>query len=528
MKNKRIFYFLLVFTILFQFSCTSIKEMNFLVTDKKHTPAELIKDVDFAYMMLTKGHPGVYWYISKEKLDFKFDSLKKTLTTPLTTKEFYKKMAPLIAEVKCGHTRLIFVTKTFTKREKDSIAKLGKPISQLGYKVINNKLYVNSINKKLTKAKKGDEILAIGDVPSLEIINNLERNYASDGYNETFKAAVLNRAFANWYTTIYDNRDTLNFKIKNRDSIFNLAVTTIKKEEKKDTSKVKSPIVKLSKDSLLAGKNLAKQKLRLRYKGSDELKKPLLDLKFLEKDSSVAYLKVKSFSFPYADFDRFFKESFATIKTGNTKNLILDLRDNGGGSLTACRNLFAYLVDKDFVYLTQTEVDRRFNPYLHSKGIVNAIKVVPFQIVNSIILMKNKDKYKLNYKGMKPLHPKRDHFDGKLYVLINGYTFSASALISANLQQIKRATFIGQETGGGYNGCVAGSIPVLSLPNSKLKLRMGLYPVRPNAHTEIIGRGIFPDYEIKSTIEDIIAGKDKELDWVLNNLTNPKTLSNLK
>lgn len=492
--------------------------MNYLVTEKKHTPAQLIQDVDYAYMLLTKGHPGVYWYITKDKLDVKFDSLKKTITTPLTSKEFYKKMAPLIAEVKCGHTRLILVTKKLTKHENDSIAKVGKPINQLGYKVINNKLYISSLNKKSAEIKKGSEILAINDVPSNEIIANLTKNYASDGYNQTFKAAVLNRAFTSWYTTIYENNDTLNFKIKGADSIFNVQLTTFKKEDKKDSVKVKKPLIKLSKDSLLAKKKIAKEKLKVRYKGSDEFKKPMLDLKFLAKDSSIAYLKVKSFSFPYADFNRFFKESFIALKQGNTKDLIIDLRDNGGGSLTACRNLFAYLVDKDFVYLTKTQVDQRFNPYLNSKGFVNALKGVPFELANSILLEKEGDKYKLNYKGMKPLPPKNNHFDGKLYVLINGYSFSASALLSSNLKQLNRATFVGQETGGGYNGCVAGSIPILTFPNSKLKLRMGLYPVVPNAHTEIIGRGIFPDQEIKTTIEDIISGKDKELEWVMNDI----------
>ncbi len=528
MHGIRLFIFLFFVVTTFQFSCTSIKKMNYLVTEKKHTPEELRKDVDFAYMLLTKGHPGVYWYITKEKLEFKFDSLKKTLTTGLTTKEFYKKMAPLIAEVKCGHTRLIAVTKKLTKYEKDSLAKLGKPITQFGYKVINNGLYVTSYHKKITQAKKGDEILAINGVPSLEIINNLTKNYASDGYNQTFKAAVLNRAFVNWYTLIYDNKDTLDFKIKKRDSIFNLTLTTIKKEDKKDSISVKKKIVKLSKDSVLAKRNLAKEKLKIRYKGSDELKKPMLDLKFLEKDSSIAYLKVKSFSFPYANFNRFFKESFLAIKDGKTKDLIIDLRDNGGGSLTACRNLFAYLVDQDFIYLSKTTVDRRFNPYLHSKGVFNALKIVPFQILNTFLLKKENDKYKLNYTGMKLLHPKKNHYDGKVYVLINGYSFSASALLSSNLKEIKRATFVGQETGGGYNGCVAGSIPILNLPNSKLKLRMGLYPVKPNAYTEIIGRGIFPDQEIIPNIEDVVTGKDKELEWVMNNLTKFKTLSNLK
>ncbi len=500
------------------FSCTSVKEMNYAITEKKHTPEELIRDVDFAYNLLTKGHPGVYWYIEKEQLDFKFDSLKKSLTTPLTTKEFYKKMAPLIAEVKCGHTRLILVTKKLKKKEKDSLEKLGKPITQFSYKVIDNKLYVNAFNKKITQAKKGDEILAINGVSSSEIINNLTPNYASDGYNITFKTAVLNRSFIPWYTAIYDNRDTVDFKIKKRDTIFNLTLTTIKKEEKKDSLTAKKSIKKLSKDSLLAKSKLAKEKLKVRYKGSDELKKPLLDLQFLEKDSSVAYLKVKSFSFPHANFNRFFKESFIAIKKGKTKDLVIDLRDNGGGSLAACRNLFSYLVDKDFVYLKEAEMDHKFNPYWHGNGISNKMIALPFELASLIRVKKKEGKFYLNYKGTKPLPANKNHYDGKIYVLINGYSFSASALFSANLKQIKRATFVGQETGGGFNGCVAGNIPILKLPNSKLKLRMGLYPVIPNAHTESKGRGIFPNHEIITTIEDVVAGKDKELEWVINDI----------
>lgn len=518
MQSKWLASFLICLAFLLHFSCTSVKEMNYLVTEKKHSPDKLKADVNFVYTLLTKGHPGVYWYITKEQLDFKFDSLKQTLNNPLTTKEFYKKIAPLVAEVKCGHTRLILVTKKLNKKEKDSIAKLAKPINQFTYKVINNKLYVNSFNKKITQLKRGDEILAINGISTPEIINNLEKNYASDGYNQTFKVAVLNRAFVNWYTAIYDNRDTLAFKVKNKDTTLSLTFTTIKKEDQRDSSFGKKSIVKLTKDSLLAKKIKAKENLKSRYKGTDEQKKPILDLKFLEKDSSIAYLKVKSFSFPYANFNRFFKESFSAIKNGKTKNLILDLRDNGGGSLTACRNLFSYLVDRNFVYLKEPEINKRYNPYWQGKGINNLFKGVGFALTSSIFLAKEEDKYKLKYRGMKPLPPNKNHYDGKIYVLINGYSFSASALLSSNLQQLKRAIFVGQETGGSFNGCVAGSIPVLELPSSKLKLRMGMYPILPNAHTETVGRGIFPDQEIKNTIEDVIAGKDKELEWVMNDI----------
>jgi C-terminal processing protease CtpA/Prc len=519
-KNQLLYItFLILLSI--NFSCTSVKKLNYAVDQKKHDPSELIKDVDYTYKLVTQGHPGVYWYIEKKQLDFKFDSLKQSLKEPLTTGEFYKKLAPVIADIKCGHTRLILVTKKISQNEKDSLEKLGKPINQFAYKVLNNKLYVNSSNKKVTEVKKGDEILSINDISSDEIISNITKNYGSDGYNQTFKTAVLNRAFANWYTTIYNSSDTLNFKFKKPDSIFNITLTTTKRAQKIDS--LAKTVVKLNKDSLLAKKKIAKEKKENRYKGLDEHKKPILDLQFLDQDSSIAYLKVKSFSFPYADFSRFYKESFTAIKNKGAKNLIIDLRDNGGGSLAACRNLFSYLVDKDFVYLKQGSINNRFNPHLHSKGIKNALLVPSFELANLIRLKKQDGKYNVKYKGLKPLPPNPNHFDGKIYVLINGYSFSASTLFSANLKQIERATFVGQETGGGFNGCVAGYIPIFDLPNSRLKLRMGIYPVLPNAHTATIGRGIFPDQEIVNTVEDLISGKDKELEWVLTDLKTANT-----
>lgn len=498
-------------------SCTSTKKLNYTVSEKKHEPEKLIKDVDFTYQLLKDGHPGVYWYANKAQLDYKFDSLKRTITSPLTTKEFYKKLSPVVAFVKCGHTKMILVTKKLNKKQQDSIKKLGtKPLNQLSYKVANNKLYVASFNSSVKNMKKGNEILAINDVPAVEIMETLKTNIASDGYNQTFKNAVLNRSFTNWYSSFYDNKDSVDFKIKNeKDSIINLKLSIYKKPTAADSTKLK----KKTKEELANEKKIAKAKQKLNYRGYDELKNPILDLKFLEKDSSLAYLKVKSFSFPYANFEKFYKESFIALKKGKTKNLILDLRDNGGGSLKACRDLFSYLVDKDFVYLQQTEVDRRFNPYKYEDGVLGGYKAFSFQLFSAVFLKKNKNgKYNIKYRGTKPLHANANHYDGKVYVLINGYSFSAAALLAANLQGVKRATFVGQETGGGYNACVAGRIPMIDLPNSKLKLRMGLYQISPNTHTEKIGRGVFPDIEITNTIEDIVAGKDNELDWVLKEI----------
>jgi hypothetical protein len=45
-------------------------------------------------------------------------------------------------------------------------------------------------------------------------------------------------------------------------------------------------------------------------------------------------------------------------------------------------------------------------------------------------------------------------------------------------------------------------MPVVELPHSELKIRIGLMMMAPHHKTEIKGRGIFPDKEIIPTLED--------------------------
>jgi hypothetical protein len=40
----------------------------------------------------------------------------------------------------------------------------------------------------------------------------------------------------------------------------------------------------------------------------------------------------------------------------------------------------------------------------------------------------------------------------------------------------------------------------------------------PHHKTEIKGRGIFPDKEISTTLEDRLKENDPELNWILNDL----------
>jgi hypothetical protein len=78
----------------------------------------------------------------------------------------------------------------------------------------------------------------------------------------------------------------------------------------------------------------------------------------------------------------------------------------------------------------------------------------------------------------------------------------------------KRATFIGEESGGGYYGNTSGQGIDLTLPNTKVYVRIPLvsyYLAVGGYKAPAAYRGVLPDHPIRYSIEDLLAGKDKEL-----------------
>lgn len=107
---------------------------------------------------------------------------------------------------------------------------------------------------------------------------------------------------------------------------------------------------------------------------------------------------------------------------------------------------------------------------------------------------------------------------GKLFVLIGRRTFSSAVLFANQLQMQTNAIFVGEPTSQGPK--FYGGPKFIELPNSKLVFMV-------SSHLAISGfpfdkrKSIIPDIFIESSYEDLIIGKDRALDTVLN-LTIPE------
>jgi C-terminal processing protease CtpA/Prc len=105
---------------------------------------------------------------------------------------------------------------------------------------------------------------------------------------------------------------------------------------------------------------------------------------------------------------------------------------------------------------------------------------------------------------------------GKVFVLIDGGTFSTAADFCAVTHHLKRATFIGEETGGGYYGNNSGLEATVTLPNSKFQVRVPMSEYW-NAVPGYDGkrRGTLPDIAVETTTAGVLAGVDEQLAYAL-------------
>lgn len=81
------------------------------------------------------------------------------------------------------------------------------------------------------------------------------------------------------------------------------------------------------------------------------------------------------------------------------------------------------------------------------------------------------------------------------------------------------ATFVGQETGGGYYGNTSGYSQELILPNSKICIDIPALQFIMNVKDKFhFGSGVIPHHQITPTFEEYVKGENTSLKFILNNI----------
>lgn len=486
-------------------SCNSVQKYN-RQRETKLPPNELKDDVDYAYEKLKELHPNLFWYISEKNLNKKFDSLKLSITDSLSPVDFYFKIQPVVADVREGHLAVRIPGKRYSNKEIRGMKNKKGLFTRLEYYVENQKLFVKANKDSIENILPGTEILAINGVPVENYIKKYRKLMTSDGYNSTFYPYYLKDSFFNYYSAENGFMDSAKIETRYEDVIKTVHLT---RESKSEADKEKDK----------AQKKLNTEKRTNDYVAATDSYNRTF--KYLDEDSTIAYIKVKSFSRSYSD--RFYKETFQKIKDKKATHLVIDVRENYGGSLSEINNLYSYLAKEPFTLVNKPEMTSKYSPlktnyFRKTSPVGYLIKGIlsPFVFTRQLFVGKKGKDGKVYYrmKQSKETKPKETAFHGKVYVLINGGSFSASSIITSKLKNDQRAILVGEETGGANDGTVAGFYSYQSLPNSKLQLPIGLLLVQPNIDFTGTKKGVRPNVEILNNLESTLNKQDPQLDWV--------------
>jgi C-terminal processing protease CtpA/Prc len=202
---------------------------------------------------------------------------------------------------------------------------------------------------------------------------------------------------------------------------------------------------------------------------------------------------------------RFFRNSFKEIKKDHITDLVIDVRSNGGGDAGFSTLLTRYIINRKFRLadsLYTVRAPREYNKYIE--------KDFWYNMLTRFVTHRESDgKYHFRYFERHAFSPKkRNHFDGQVYLLTGGNSFSATTLFVGDLKGQKNVTVVGEETGGGYYGNTAWIIQDVTLPNTKVRFRLPRFRMVIDKNRVKDGRGILPDVWALPSSEAIRRGID--------------------
>ncbi|GAA4417419.1 S41 family peptidase [Nibrella viscosa] len=448
------------------------------------TVPQLQEDFSRFRTALEEVHPEMYRYTPKQTYDSLFAATAKQLHQPMSRQAFYVTLNPLVAALHCGHTKWLVAG-----RDEHYPFHPDRQFPLKLYFLGEQAWVVANYGSGAVPA--GAEIVAINGRPMATVIRQLlPRLTFADGNTVNGKYADLNQFFSGFYATFIEAPAVfaITYKAGNAEKTVSLPATTEQKIREVEQ----------------APKPASQQPFRLTF-----------------ADNQTAIMTIERFwsMEKQEDYKAFLKNSFKQISQKQIQNLVLDLRNNEGGEEAYGVLLYSYLADKSFRYYDYISVRQK------QKYSFKAWTPKFYGILRHLI-RKTDNGYVWPYQtGLKAHMPERDAFHGKLYVLLNGSSFSVTTEFAARAHADGRATFIGQETGGGYTVNSSGVFTIVQLPHAKLDLGVPMFGFHMAGADRYPyhDRGIIPDHTVVPTIDDVLSGHDRVMHYTLQ-LIQPKSV----
>ncbi len=499
-----------IITFLFLISSVGIFAQSI---DESFSAKKMKKDLKVFKKIRLKANSGLYKYRSKEQIDSIYNWAEKEINNLSSYRDFYNLISTLTDYEGSLHNNTLFPEKRFEVLKNEKLGYFPFPV-----KIVENKVLLNF---QIDKIPLGAEIVLINNRKISDIIPKTYKFYTTDGINTTGKQIGINGSFSKYYRYLFglENEFKITFKTKKSDIKKSVIVKSVGYSDYQKNFKSR----------------YSKSFDRLQYE--DPNKDEIYNYKQINKNTGL--LTVNSFSIggneettEHKIYKKWLDSVFINIKNNNLKNLIVDVRNNGGGTDPNDMITYSYLASRKFQESKQVWISFNKIPLLKYydppiPAFLRPLGVGKFnRYFQKRFPTKKNGKYFISKETneMKVREPNKNAFTGKIYLLISPEVASAGSLFAAMVAGNENTITIGEETMGGYYGHNGHTNFGYVLPKSKILTEFSIDNIEqdvPKKNNQFYNRGIIPDYNVQQTFEDFLNNVDTQMNFTLK-LINEK------
>lgn len=490
-----LFLFIIYNTCAQKYSCKT-NEIKPSEISEKIPANKLHEDIDEFIRILEEVHVNPYMKISKEEFYEEADEVKSSINDSLTRQQFYQVFTPLVDMLNDSHTGVKF-PKGIWKHYQYEANGLFFPM--LISTTRDKRIFIKRDFSE-NKIPDNTEILSINSMKSNDIIDSFLKYDPSP--IETSSIRRLEKKFVDYMWWVLDFRGPY------------IVTTEI------GTYEVKGQVWKeydCNYDKYIQNHKSTKGKISLN-----------------EIDNQTCILKISSFSGSTSEFKPMIDEQFKKIQAKGYKNLIIDVRDNGGGNDDNGKAVIDYITDKPYSIGLASRFmmkrSKRYEKYQKCKApwifrwMVNLRTVSWFNKEYRLLFQHlRKIPYGENLDVKLPLQEPNENpcrFKGNVYALSSQYSYSATTAFLGAFKDYELGEIIGTETGDCPTGF--GNNLYFQLENSRLRCHSSTtFIIRPNKNLDMT-HGVIPDYHVEQSIMDTEKNEDTILNFTLDLIEKTK------
>lgn len=400
---------------------------------------DLQNDVAELKTLLLTVHPDPSFTMNIKALELELNKLTQTIVAPMTQLEAWKHFSLMNPFFNDGH--MVITYPEYEQRLNQHMDNGGRffPLQVRIDKSQN--IYVTGVENVNENINIGDKIAAINGVAAAEIVGNILNRMHGDTVSN--RRAFGAQRFAKMYWLLYGDSHYYQVDIDDNSELRRYSIPGSDNNTVRDNSDI-----------------------------SDFVQRKIL------KDD-IGYIRIDRFYYSSEQEEPFFnfmKQSWLEFRDANVQDVIIDVRNNPGGTDHYWQlGIAPFVAQKPFSFLSRfkirmTERNIRLGPF---KGELGTIA-------------------EGSYDELIPIEEHNDlRIPGKAYLLMGPLSYSSSVLFLTAFQDSHQAVIAGES--GGARSCTTGRIQTSSFDGSKLELTMPTAIFTRPAGQQLCKKPIKPD-----------------------------------